>query len=157
MKLTNIYKDLISCRLKDNRVIIGDMKGDDDDNRQLYGVSDNTFMCYCIPKDEFLLDVDKALDRWDKLNMESFAPENVEEVARTNKLFNITDSYNKKGYTIELIGNKYINTKYLKNFESPTFKTDMSKQTSPVYVYEKGLLAGMVLPINIKAHPELEQ
>lgn len=153
MKLTNIYKDLISCRLKDNRVIIGDIKGDDDDNRQLYGVSDNTFMCYCIPKNEFLLDVDKALSHWDKPNLESFSPKNVKEVARTNKLFNITE----KRYTVELIGNKYINTKYLKNFENPTFKTDMSKQTTAVYVYEKGLLAGMVLPINPMGLPELKK
>lgn len=155
MKLTNIYKDLISCRLKDNRVIIGDMK--DDDNRQLYGVSDNTFMLYYIPKNEFLLDVDKALSHWSKLNMGDFSPKNVEEVTRTNKLFNITDVYNKKGYTVELIGNEYINTKYLKNFDNPTFKTDMSKRFTPVYVYEKGLLVGMVLPINPKGHPELEQ
>lgn len=154
MKLTNIYKDLISCRLKDERVIIGEIKGDEDDNRQLYGVSNNQYMLYCIPKEEFLLDVDKALSRWSKLNMEDFNPKNVEEVARKNKMFNI-ESCGKK-YTVELIGNKYINTKYLKNFENPTFKTDTSKQTSPVYVYEKELLAGMVLPINTKAHPELE-
>ena len=153
MKLTNIYKDLISYRLRGNHIVIGDMKGDDDDNRQLYGVSDNIYMCYCIPKDKFLLDVDKALDGRNKFNMESFTPEDedVEEVARTNKLFDITDSHNKKGYTVELIGNKYINTKYLKNFENPTFKTDTSKQISPVYVYERGLLAGMVFPvINVK-------
>ena len=47
------------------------------------------------------------------------------------------------------IGDKWVNEKYLKAFENPTFKT-ADNYIDPVYVYEDDELVGLVMPIRVR-------
>lgn len=126
----------------------------DDTARVLFGIdeeftylSPDGYRCFVIPNDKFLIDLSKAVPY--KLPIENikekfFNDQNSREAVKTIKLTRVGNS------NVIAIANDEVTTwvreDYLKEFAKDcTFK--ISSPKSPVFVYEKNILVGMILPV----------
>ena len=143
MKLAKIYNEVIKARLKDEKLFMGNY------DEETVGISTDGCVMYFIPKNTFLLDVEKMLGNREMSNLENFqASINLPEVQKSNEYRKVERQ--KKEISCVKIGNKYVNEKFLKNFDNPTFKTQMNRDASPIYIYEQEIIVGLVMPIIFK-------
>lgn len=143
MRITKIMTDLLKA--VDKKKVQTYNYGADDD--YIYILPDG-YRGYRIPKELFLIDLEKALPNKTPLYDPSkiFDDSNTESAVKTNEIRAID-----KGHVVKIKGETthvWLNVEYLKEFETNcTFK--VIKPTSPVYVYEYEELVGVVLPVRM--------
>lgn len=138
MKIQKINKNLLDTYYKNK--ILYYQKLDD-----VCYVTD-TYIAYKLPANEFMLDTEKLKNRafnylFDDNNyVEAVETKTYEEIKVNNKkLLGVIIKNEEKN--LEVIVNK----KYLELFEDYTLK--IKSELSPVLVYEKGIIVGLILPI----------
>lgn len=138
MKIQKINKNLLDTYYKNKTLYY--QKLDD-----VCYVTD-TYIAYKLPANEFMLDTEKLKNRafnylFDDNNyVEAVETKNYEEIKVNNKkLLGVIIKNEEKN--LEVIVNK----KYLELFEDYTLK--IKSELSPVLVYEKGIIVGLILPI----------
>ena len=138
MKIQKINKNLLDLYYKNK--ILYYQKLDD-----VCYVTDS-YIAYKLPANEFMLDTEKLKNRafnylFDDNNyVDGVETKNYEEIKANNKkLLGVIIKNEEKN--LEVIVNK----KYLELFEDYTLK--IKSEVSPVLVYEKGIIVGLILPI----------
>lgn len=140
MKLKKIHDEITKAYFnkKGSKIIIGDW------NDSEIGITTDGFKMYFLPVDEFIFDVEKLLRGKEKINTNAFKePRDLKEVFKTNEMRTV------KKMTCVKIGEKWVDTQNLSNFDEPTFKTTDSAY-SAIYLYEVGELVGFVMPVKMK-------
>ena len=106
----------------------------------------DTYIAYKLPSSEFMLDTEKLKNRTfnylfdDYGYVDAVETKTYEEIKANNKkLLGVIIKNEEKN--LEVIVNK----KYLELFEDYTLK--IKSNVSPVLVYEKGIIVGLILPI----------
>ena len=106
----------------------------------------DSYIAYKLPANEFMLDTEKLKNRafnylFDDNNyVDGIETKNYEEMKANNKkILGVIIKNEEKN--LEVIVNK----KYLELFEDYTLK--IKSDVSPVLVYEKGIIVGLILPI----------
>ena len=106
----------------------------------------DTYIAYKLPSSEFMLDTEKLKNRTfnylfdDYGYVDAVETKTYEEIKANNKkLLGVIIKNEEKN--LEVIVNK----KYLELFEDYTLK--IKSELSPVLVYEKGIIVGLILPI----------
>lgn len=138
MKIQKINKNLLDTYYKNK--ILYYQKLDD-----VCYVTDS-YIAYKLPANEFMLDTEKLKTctinyLFDDNNyVDGVETKNYEEIKANNKkLLGVIIKNEEKD--LEVIVNK----KYLELFEDYTLK--IKSEVSPVLVYEKGIIVGLILPI----------
>ena len=138
MKIQKINKNLLDTYYKNK--ILYYQKLDD-----ICYVTD-TYIAYKLPANEFMLDTEKLKNRAfnyifnDNNYVDAVETKTYEEIKVNNKkLLGVIIKNEEKN--LEVIVNK----KYLELFEDYTLK--IMSEVSPVLVYEKGIIVGLILPI----------
>lgn len=144
MKLAKIFKELISSWDKKlNTVRYGIEDG------YVYLVPDGCRM-FKIPEDDFIIDMRIAFPSLVPLTNPNrmFNAEGTEEAKRSS-ILRITE---KKTTVVKIVGEKssaWVNVKFLDYFEGEvTYRISTPK--APVFVFENGVIVGLVLPVNFK-------
>ena len=138
MKIQKINKNLLDTYYKNK--ILYYQKLDD-----ICYVTDS-YIAYKLPANEFMLDTEKLINRTfnylfnDNNYVDAVETKTYEEIKVNNKkLLGVKIKNEEKN--LEVIVNK----KYLELFEDYTLK--IMSEVSPVLVYEKGIIVGLILPI----------
>lgn len=138
MKIQKINKNLLDTYYKNK--ILYYQKLDD-----VCYVTDS-YIAYKLPANEFMLDPEKLKNRafnylFDDYDyVDGVETKTYEEIKANNKkLLGVIIKNEEKN--LEVIVNK----KYLELFEDYTLK--IKSEVSPVLVYEKGIIVGLILPI----------
>lgn len=138
MKIQKINKNLLDTYYKNK--ILYYQKLDD-----VCYVTDS-YIAYKLPANEFMLDTEKLKNRSFNYLFDDYdyaigvETKNYEEIKVNNKkLLGVIIKNEEKN--LEVIVNK----KYLELFEDYTLK--IKSELSPVLVYEKGIIVGLILPI----------
>ena len=138
MKIQKINKNLLDTYYKNK--ILYYQKLDD-----ICYVTDS-YIAYKLPANEFMLDTEKLKNRAfnyifnDNNYVDAVETKTYEEIKVNNKkLLGVIIKNEEKN--LEVIVNK----KYLELFEDYTLK--IMSEVSPVLVYEKGIIVGLILPI----------
>ena len=138
MKIQKINKNLLDTYYKNK--ILYYQKLDD-----VCYVTDS-YIAYKLPANEFMLDTEKLKNRtfnylFDDNNYVDAVETKIYEEIKVNnkKLLGVIIKNEEKN--LEVIVNK----KYLELFEDYTLK--IMSEVSPVLVYEKGIIVGLILPI----------
>lgn len=138
MKIQKINKNLLDTYYKNK--ILYYQKLDD-----VCYVTDS-YIAYKLPSSEFMLDTEKLKNRNfdylfnDNNYVDAVETKTYEEIKVNNKkLLGVKIKNEEKN--LEVIVNK----KYLESFEDYTLK--IMSEVSPVLVYEKGIIVGLILPI----------
>lgn len=138
MKIQKINKNLLDLYYKNK--ILYYQKLDD-----VCYVTDS-YIAYKLPANEFMLDTEKLKNRafnylFDDYDyVDAIETKNYEEIKVNNKkLLGVIIKNEEKN--LEVIVNK----KYLELFEDYTLK--IKSELSPVLVYEKGIIVGLILPV----------
>ena len=131
MKINKVNEEFLKLYFKNKKVYCKEV------NKFIY-LSDS-YRIYRLFKEDCILDISKFIE----VNLDSFMKDdNYEDGIITNEL--IIDKYK-----LRLIKNEqnkvYVNDEYLKLFDNPEVK--IKDDHSPVLVYEKGELVGLILPI----------
>ena len=140
MKLKKVYDEIIKASLNNDKAKIFLGKLEDK-----IAVSTDGFIMYFVPEKDFIFDIEKILRGGGRFNANEFTKDEpkakpINETSEMKKLL---------GKIAVKIGDKWVNEKYLKVFESPTFKTT-DNYIDPVYVYEDDELVGLVMPIRVR-------
>ena len=108
----------------------------------------DSYVAYKLPANEFMLDTEKLKNRaFDYLfndydYVDGIETKTYEEIRANNKkILGVIIKNEEKN--LEVIVNK----KYLELFEDYTLK--IKSELSPVLVYEKGIIVGLILPIKM--------
>ena len=138
MKIKKINKNLLDTYYKNK--ILYYQKLDD-----ICYVTDS-YIAYKLPANEFMLDTEKLKNRafnylFDDYDyVDGIETKTYEEIKSNNKkILGVIIKNEEKN--LEVIVNK----KYLELFEDYTLK--IKSDVSPVLVYEKGIIVGLILPI----------
>lgn len=106
----------------------------------------DSYIAYKLPANEFMLDTEKLKNRTfnylfdDNNYVDGVETKTYEEIKANNKkLLGVIIKNEEKN--LEVIVNK----KYLELFDDYTLK--IKSEISPVLVYEKGIIVGLILPI----------
>ena len=106
----------------------------------------DSYIAYKLPANEFMLDTEKLKNRTfdylfnDNDYVDAVETKTYEEIKANNKkLLGVIIKNEEKN--LEVIVNK----KYLELFDDYTLK--IKSELSPVLVYEKGIIVGLILPI----------
>ena len=106
----------------------------------------DTYIAYKLPANEFMLDTEKLKNR----NFDYLFNDNNYVDAVETKIYEEIKVNNKKLLGV-IVKNEeknlevIVNKKYLELFEDYTLK--IMSEVSPVLVYEKGIIVGLILPI----------
>lgn len=140
MKIQKINKNLLDTYYKNKTLYY--QKIDD-----ICYVTDS-YIAYKLPANEFMLDPEKLKNRTfnylfdDYDYVDGVETKTYEEIKSNNKkLLGVIIKNEEKN--LEVIVNK----KYLELFEDYTLK--IKSEVSPVLVYEKGIIVGLILPIKM--------
>lgn len=138
MKIQKINKNLLDTFYKNK--ILYYQKLDD-----ICYVTDS-YIAYKLPANEFMLDTEKLKNRsfnylFDDYDyVEAVVTKTYEEIKVNNKkLLGVIIKNEEKNLEV------MVNKKYLELFEDYTLK--IKSEISPVLVYEKGIIVGLILPI----------
>lgn len=134
MKINKVNEEFLKLYFKNKRVFYQKV------NKYVY-LSDS-YRIYRLNEENCLLDTSKFIEN----HLENFMNcTNYKEGIITNEL--IVDKY--KLRVIKTTEDKriYVNDNYLKLFDNPIVM--VIDETSPIYVYEKDELVGMLLPIKV--------
>ena len=106
----------------------------------------DSYIAYKLPANEFMLDTEKLKNRTfnylfdDNDYVDGIETKTYEEIKANNKkILGVIIKNEEKN--LEVI----INKKYLELFEDYTLK--IKSEVSPVLVYEKGIIVGLILPM----------
>lgn len=138
MKIQKINKNLLDTYYKNK--ILYYQKLDD-----VCYVTDS-YIAYKLPSSEFMLDTEKLKNR----TFNNLFDDNNYAIGVETKTYEEIKANNKKLLGV-IIKNEeknlevIVNKKYLELFEDYTLK--IKSELSPVLVYEKGIIVGLILPI----------
>lgn len=158
MKYEKVYGEIIKAyvdkeiKIKNKfaRIILGTA----DPLSGTIGITTNGYNAYFVDARIFPFDVEKVFhDNQTDVFRNLYKIGDSDEVTL---VYMTGDMKVDKGRTLVKIGTKWVDKKYLANFENPTFKTNDSIST-PVYVYEDGILVGLVMPVKLKEEQNNEQ
>ena len=137
MKIKKVYDEIIKASLNNEKAIIHLGKTEDK-----IAISTDGFIMYFVPEKDFIFDIEKILRGRGSFNAKELTKNetNAKTVSKTGEMAELL------GKIAVKIGDKWVNEKYLKAFENPTFKTT-DNYIDPVYVYEDDELVGLVMPI----------
>ena len=140
MKLKKVYDEIIKASLNNDKAKIFLGKLEDK-----IAVSTDGFIMYFVPEKDFIFDIEKILRGRGRFNAKELTKDepNAKPASRTGETKELL------GKIAVKIGDKWVNEKYLKAFENPTFK-NTDNYIDPVYVYEGDELVGLVMPIRIR-------
>ena len=140
MKLKKVYDEIIKASLNNEKVIIHLGKIEDK-----IAISTDGFIMYFVPEKDFIFDAEKILRGRSKFNANELTKDEpkAKPIGKTGEMKELL------GKIAVKIGDKWVNEKYLKAFENPTFKT-ADNYIDPVYVYEDDELVGLVMPIRVR-------
>jgi hypothetical protein len=142
----NLLKDALSKKAKNFFVGVWE-------ENELVGITEG-HVIWLIPKSKFVFDAKKLKEL------------GIKEILSINKMFYLDNDLQDDGIMsgdIRILDGKeavkikskdggvWVNREFLNEFDKDrTFKISTKKSTSPVFVYEKGELVGLILPIVMK-------
>lgn len=151
MKYEKVYGEIVKAyvdkEIKIKNKFVQIVLGAADPLSGTIGITTNGYNAYFVNNKIFPFDVEKIL-----YNKQTDMFRNFYKMGDSDEVtpvYMTGDMKADKGRTLVKIGMKWVDKKYLTNFENPTFKTNDSIST-PVYVYEDGILVGLVMPVKLK-------
>lgn len=140
MKIKKVYDEIIKASLNNEKAIIHLGKIEDK-----IAISTDGFIMYFVPEKDFIFDAEKILRGRSKFNANELTKDEpkAKPIGKTGEMKELL------GKIAVKIGDKWINEKFLKVFENPEFKTT-DNYIEPIYVYEKGELVGLIMPIRVR-------
>ena len=140
MKIKKVYDEIIKASLNNEKAIIFLGKLEDK-----IAVSTDGFIMYFVPEKDFIFDIEKILRGRGRFNAKELTKDEpkAKPISKTGEMAELL------GKIAVKIGDKWINEKFLKVFENPEFKTT-DNYIEPIYVYEKGELVGLIMPIRVR-------
>ena len=140
MKIKKVYDEIIKASLNNEKAIIFLGKLEDK-----IAVSTDGFIMYFVPEKDFIFDIEKILRGRGRFNAKELTKDEpkAKPISKTGEMAELL------GKIAVKIGDKWVNEKYLKAFENPEFKTT-DNYIEPIYVYEKGELVGLIMPIRVR-------
>ena len=139
MKLKKVYDEIIKASLnKNSRIYLGRLE-------DKIAISTDGFIMYFVPEKDFIFDIEKILRGGSRFNAHKLTKDapKAKPISKTGEMKELL------GKIAVKIGDKWVNEKYLKAFENPTFKT-ADNYIDPVYVYEDDEMVGLVMPIRVR-------
>jgi hypothetical protein len=150
MKVDKILRDMVKAYLSDKQKFNITYNYNLDDKNVYIAV--NVIMLYVIPKDRFILDIEKIFSDKEEFTGAKRLFDSAPEAKPLTYLYD-KEIFKKSASIYELDGVKIgLDKKLLKSFEDGNHELTLksTKYNAPVFIYDYDALLGLLMPIKIK-------